>query len=148
MEWLLYIGLIAIGFIGGYVFQIYRNSDSRVRDLESHLHDLQGKYESYQESVTSHFSHSAQLVNNLTNAYREVHEHLQKGAHELCADNKRHTSNNPATAFLGLEATKESFPQAAGSYENKFLEPLEPPRDYAPKNANDKGMLDEEYGFK
>jgi len=81
MEWLLYIALFVAGFAGGYIFQIYRNSDSRVRELESHLHDLQGKYESYQESVTTHFSHSAQLVNNLTNAYREVHEHLQKGAH-------------------------------------------------------------------
>jgi uncharacterized membrane-anchored protein YhcB (DUF1043 family) len=146
MEWLLYIVLFALGFLGGYAFQVYRNSDSRVRELENHLHSLQGKYEHYQEAVTAHFSQSAQLTNNLTNAYREVHEHLQKGAHELCADTKRHTSNNPASAFLGLEASKASFPQAAGSYDNKFLEP---PRDYdASKNPNEKGMLDEEYGFK
>ena len=70
MEWLLYIVLFALGFAGGYVFQIYRNSDNRVRELESHLHALQGKYETYQEAVTSHFSNSAQLVNNLTKCLR------------------------------------------------------------------------------
>ncbi len=148
MEWLLYVLVFAIGVAAGYFLQFYRNSDNRVRELEDHLKSLQGKYESYQETVTAHFSQSAQLVNNLTNAYREVHEHLQTGANELCADNKRHTSSNPANAFLGLATPKDAYPQPALLNDDKFLSAIEPPRDYAPKNPHDKGMLDEEYGLR
>jgi len=148
MEWLLYVLVFAIGVAAGYFLQFYRNSDNRVRELENHLKSLQGKYESYQETVTTHFSQSAQLVNNLTNAYREVHEHLQTGANELCADNKRHTSSNPASAFLGLATPKDAYPQPALLNDDKFLSAIEPPRDYAPKSPHDKGMLDEEYGLR
>lgn len=147
MGWLLYILVFAVGMAAGYVLTFYRNSDSRVRELEDHLKTLQSKYENYQEMVTAHFSHSAQLVNNLTNSYREVHEHLQKGAHELCADNKRHTTTNPASAFLSLAAPKDAYPQPVMD-EDKHVGIIEPPRDYATKSPHDKGTLDEEYGFK
>lgn len=147
MEWLLYIGIFALGVVAGYVLHIYRNRDSRIRDLENHLTSIQGKYETYQQAVTEHFSQSAQLVNNLTNSYREVHEHLQKGANDLCADNKRHSTQNPAQSFLSLEASKDAFPQPVALKDTKFVEPFEPPRDYAPKSASDKGMLDEDYGL-
>ncbi|PTQ89895.1 YhcB family protein [Agitococcus lubricus] len=148
MGWLLYVLVFAAGLAIGYFLPFYRNNDSRVRELEDHLKTLQAKYEHYQETVTAHFSHSAQLVNNLTNAYREVHEHLQKGAHELCADNKRHTASNPATAFLSLESPKDAYPQPVSAEDDKFLATIEPPRDYATKSPHDKGTLDEEYGFK
>lgn len=148
MGWLLYILVFAAGMAAGYFVSFYRNSDNRVRELEDHLKSLQGKYENYQEMVTAHFSHSAQLVNNLTNAYREVHEHLQKGAHELCADNKRHTSGNPASAFLSLSSPKDAYPQPIAADDDKFSGAIEPPRDYATKSPHDKGTLDEEYGFK
>lgn len=147
MEWLLYIIVFVVGAAAGYALHFYRNSDSRVRELETHLTSIQHKYEHYQQAVTEHFSQSAQLVNNLTNAYREVHEHLQKGANDLCADNKRHSSDNPAQSFLGLEASKDAFPQPVRAKEAKFLDSVEPPRDYAPKSPSDKGMLDEDYGL-
>ncbi|HQV22415.1 MAG TPA: DUF1043 family protein [Agitococcus sp.] len=148
MEWLLYIAIFALGVVAGYVLHSYRNRDSRIRELENHLTSIQDKYESYQQSVTAHFSHSAQLVNNLTNAYREVHSHLQQGANDLCADNKRHSSQNPAQSFLSLESVTAAFPKAANAKDHKMDLPFEPPRDYAPpKGDSDKGMLDESYGL-
>ena len=147
MEWLLYIAIFALGVVAGYVLHSYRNRDSRIRELENHLTSIQDKYESYQQSVTAHFSHSAQLVNNLTNAYREVHSHLQQGANDLCADNKRHSSQNPAQSFLSLTNSQDSFPQAVAVKDTKFADNFEPPRDYAPKSPTDKGMLDEDYGL-
>ncbi|MFO1391170.1 MAG: DUF1043 family protein [Agitococcus sp.] len=147
MQWLLYIAIFALGVVAGYVLHSYRNRDSRIRELENHLTSIQDKYESYQKSVTEHFSHSAQLVNNLTNAYREVHSHLQQGANDLCADSKRHSSQNPAQSFLSLTNTQDSFPQAVAIKDTKFTDSFEPPRDYAPKSPTDKGMLDEDYGL-
>lgn len=147
MNWLFCLVSFAAGFLAAYVWLSRRNSDSRVKELESHLTSLQDKYEQYQQGVTGHFAHTAQLVNNLTNAYREVHEHLQRGAGELCADNQRHTAANPASAFIALEAPKEAYPQAMLN-DDKFLATVMPPRDYATKQPDDKGTLDEEYGLK
>ena len=76
-----------------------------------------------------------------------VQQQKQKGANDLCADNKRHSAQNPAQSFLSLEASKDAFPQPATLKDDKFLAPIEPPRDYAPKSPSDKGMLDEDYGL-
>ena len=148
MVWLGYLVVFALGFGLGYAFLYYKNNDNRVRELESHLTALQGKYESYQHAVTGHFAQTAQLVNNLTNAYREAHDHLQRGARDLCADNQRHANSNPANAFIGLEAPREAFPHPAMLNDDKFLASVIPPRDYATKSPDDKGTLDEEFGLK
>ncbi len=148
MGWLLYLVVFAAGFAGGYALLYFRPHDTRVRELESHLATLQGKYEHYQQAVTGHFAQTAQLVNNLTNAYRDVHEHLQTGARDLCADNQRHTQANPANAFIKLEAAREAYPHPALLNDDKFLASVMPPRDYATKKPDDKGTLDEEFGLK
>ena len=90
------------------------------------------------------------VTNNLTNAYREVHEHLVRGAQTLCADSKRHGASNPAHAFLSLEAPRDQYSRQNPALLNdaSFLASVEPPRDYATKNPDDKGTLDEDFGFK
>lgn len=142
MSWLLYLIVFALGGFGGYMLAKTRNPDNRVRELEDHLHTLQHKYDSYQDAVTQHFISTAQMVNELSNHYREVHEHLRKGAETLSADNRRHGSNNPAQAFERLDAPQGKDILGTGSH------PMEPPRDYATKSPDDKGTLDEEYGFR
>ena len=150
MGWLLYIVILGVGGLVGFVIGKARNSDTRVRELEEHLKSLQMKYEHYQEAVTQHFSTTAQSVNNLTSAYREVHEQLVRGAQTLCADSKRHGSSNPAHAFLSLEAPRDQYSRQNPALLNdeSFLASVEPPRDYATKKPDDKGMLDEDFGFK
>ncbi len=142
MSWLLYLIVFGLGGFGGYMLAKTRNPDTRVRELEDHLHALQHKYDHYQDSVTQHFVTTAQMVNELSNSYREVHEHLRHGAETLCADSRRHSTNNPAHAFERLDAPRDkNLP---------FIDhqAVEPPRDYAAKKPDDKGTLDEEYGFR
>lgn len=150
MGWLLYIGVFLLGGLVGFMVSKARNSDTRVQELEEHLKSLQGKYERYQEEVTQHFSTSAHLINNLTNSYREAHEHLVRGAQTLCADSKRFGDSNPANAFLSLEAPRDPYSRQnpAVLNDDAYLASIEPPRDYAPKSAADKGTLDENFGFK
>ena len=145
MSWLLYFIVFGVGGFAGYVLAKARNPDNRVRNLEEHLRDLQGKYDSYQDAVTQHFADPARLINNLTINYREVHEHLQQGAQSLCADNRRHSSSNPATAFDRLDAPRRA--PSSGSLGDAHYDAVEPPRDYATKSPSDKGTLDEEYGL-
>jgi uncharacterized membrane-anchored protein YhcB (DUF1043 family) len=145
MGWLFYLIVFAAGGFGGYVLAKSRNPDTRVRELEEHLTSLQSKYEHYQENVTQHFVSTAQLVNALSNNYREVHEHLRRGAETLCADNRRHGSNNPANAFERLDSTREkTLPGTLG--DDHYA--LQPPRDYATKKPTEKGTLDEDFGFR
>lgn len=143
MSWLLYLIVFSVGGFAGYVLAKTRNPDTRVRELEEHLHSLQDKFERYQESVTQHFVTTAKLVNNVTQSYREVHEHLQRGAETLCADNRRHGSGNPSHAFERLDAPRTLQGTLA---EDHYA--VEPPRDYATKKPTDKGTLDEDYGFR
>ena len=56
MGWLLYLIIFALGGLGGWLLAKSRNPDTRLRELETHLTDLQGKYDHYQESVTQHFA--------------------------------------------------------------------------------------------
>lgn len=151
MGWLLYIVIFLVGGAIGFVIAKARNTDTRVRELEEHLKSLQAKYDHYQDSVTHHFATTAQLVNNLTNSYRETHEHLVRGAQTLCADSRRHGSSNPALAFLSLEAPRDQYSRQNPALldDEKFLASVEPPRDYAMKKPDEKGgTLDEDFGFK
>lgn len=150
MTWLLYILLFVAGGAIGWVIGKARNSDTRVRELEEHLKSLQLKYDNYQESVTQHFATAAQFSNTMTTAYREMHEHLLRGAQNLCADGKRHGASNPAHAFLSLEAPRDPYSRQNPAVLNdeSYLARVEPPRDYATKSPEDKGTLDEDYGFK
>jgi uncharacterized membrane-anchored protein YhcB (DUF1043 family) len=143
MSWLLYLIAFVVGGFGGYVLAKSRNPDNRVRELEEHLRSLQNKFDHYQDSVTQHFVTTAQLVNTVTQSYRELHEHLQHGAENLCADNRRHGSGNPAMAFERLEPPRALQGTLA---DNHYA--MEPPRDYATKKPTDRGALDEEYGFR
>ncbi|MDP2226787.1 MAG: DUF1043 family protein [Moraxellaceae bacterium] len=148
MSWLLYLIVFAAGAAGGWLLSKSRNPDTRIRELEEHMTSLQEKYDRYQESVTEHFSTSAQLVNALTTSYREVHRHLQQGAQTLCADTRRHGSSNPGNAFISLEMPRDSTGHATLLHDDAYLASLEPPRDYAAKKPSDKGTLDEDYGFR
>lgn len=152
MTALLYLLTFLIGMAAGVFYAKQQRPDHRVRELESLLHDLQGRHEGYQQQVSEHFEQTAALVNEMTQRYRDVHEHLVQGAQLLCDDPKRPREDNPARAFASLSAPTQ--PAEAPVYpvahpvEDHELFPFQPPRDYATKSPNDKGTLDERFGFR
>lgn len=152
MTVLLYLLVFLLGAAAGVFYVKKQTPDLRVKELETLLHDLQGRHERYQRSVSEHFEETASLVNELTQRYRDVHEHLVQGAQTLCDDPKRPRDENPARAFNNLEgpAVISSAPVYApySRVEDHELVGFEPPRDYATKNPADKGTLDERFGFK
>lgn len=152
MTVLLYLLVFLLGAAAGVFYVKKQTPDLRVKELETLLHDLQGRHERYQRSVSEHFEETASLVNELTQRYRDVHEHLVQGAQTLCDDPKRPRDENPARAFNNLEGPTviSSAPVYApySRVEDHELVGFEPPRDYATKNPADKGTLDERFGFK
>ena len=75
----LVLGVI-IGFVvgGSMVFGYYRFPGSAREDRAARKRE-----EAYREEVADHFVKTADLVNNLTDSYKEVFDHLREGAGRL-----------------------------------------------------------------
>lgn len=145
---LVYLLVFILGAAAGVVITKRQAPDRRVQELETLLQDLQARHDRYQNDVSDHFSETAERVNELTQRYREVHQHLVQGAQLLCDDPKRSKDANPAKAFTSLSTPEVRPPHTFDQYGEADLVGYEPPRDYATKSPQDKGTLDERFGFK
>lgn len=110
-------------------------SGQKHREVERKLDQVLQDNKAYEDEVVEHFSDTARLLNNLTESYRDVHNHLAKGAADLC-------QGNGPVALDQLENQRDPSEIPAN------LASAQPPLDYAPKTSPDeKGMLNEEFGL-
>ena len=82
----LFANLLTFGFgltIGVLLGRPLFGGNARIKQLEALLASNKTDQINYQEKVNDHFGRTADLVNNLTNAYQEVHTHLSTGAQQL-----------------------------------------------------------------
>ena len=105
------------------------------REVERKLDQVLQDKKAYEDEVVEHFSQTAQLLNQLTSSYRDVHNHLANGAEELCM------GRGPvALDQISRSQDPSEIPQ--------HLADIQPPLDYAPKTSPDEtGMLNEEFGL-
>lgn len=83
MDILLVAGSLLVGLLlGGWGYRTFL-ADLRLRELETEMAALQKEYADYQTNVSAHFERTAQLANQLTDSYRDMHNHLRKGAQLL-----------------------------------------------------------------
>jgi len=138
MIWLAAIGGLAVGVVIGVVFASHLNTNpSRVRELENQIRDLKDNSNNYRDSVSDHFSMTAELVQHMTESYKEVYQHLATGAQELCSQEVA-SKLLPASSDAGFE----------NSANNEESTRLIPPKDYAAKqNPDQKGALSEDFGL-
>lgn len=148
---LLYILLFALGVLAGFLIAKRQPVEKRVQGMETLLRDLQARHDDYQQQVGEHFQQTAELVNQLTNSYKALHDHLVQGASTLADDPRLAADTRPAKAFVMLDSLKDADEPPFSPYhypEPNDAELIEPPRDYATKKPDDKGTLDERFGFK
>ncbi len=138
MIWLVGIGALALGVIIGVIVASRLNaSPSRIRELETQIKQLTESNVEYRDSVSDHFSMTAELVQHMTESYRDVYQHLASGAQDLC-------STDVASKLLPAES--DAVFESTSSQEES--NPLIPPRDYAAKQSPDqKGALAEDFGI-
>ena len=106
----------------------------RQRDAELKLEQVLQDKKAYEDEVVDHFTDTAKLLNNLTERYRDVHNHLAKGADALCQ------GRGPVS--LGRLRDRSDDSEIPAN-----LADIRPPLDYAPKaSPGEKGMLNEEFG--
>jgi uncharacterized protein len=103
------------------------------RQLEEQLQALQEQHKHYRYDINAHFDKTADLLSHLASSYREVHNHLARGALNLCD--------------AGAVRTLKMLPEATPVLEEQQPAAIEPPRDYAMKSPHQKGMLAEDYGL-
>lgn len=127
---------LLVGAGAGLLFGRRAGADARrLREAEQRLDQVMQEKRRYEADVVEHFSQAAQLLNNLTDSYREVHSHLARGAERLCQDQ----------APVALGPLHERGEDVAIP---PHLANIQPPLDYAPKSSpDDQGILAEEYGI-
>ncbi len=128
--------LLVVGLLAGLA--IGRRTSAagqKYREVERKLDQVLQDKKLYEDEVVEHFTETAQLLNNLTESYRGVHNHLAAGAATLCK----------GAGPVSLERTGSSSDPAEIP---AHLAHIQPPLDYAPKTSPDeKGMLNEEFGL-
>jgi len=85
MPWVLLIAatLVAFGF-GFLAARLSSGAARRSRELDDELQRNRAELTAYRAQVSSHFSRTAELVNELTANYRTVYQHLAEGSRALC----------------------------------------------------------------
>ncbi len=130
------VGVLILGWLIGLLMGRRSSpADQKYRDVERKLDQVLQDKKAYEDEVVEHFSDTAKLLNSLTESYRDVHDHLAKGASALCQGEGPVALNR--------------FNEVADSAEiPAHLADIQPPLDYAPKTSPDeKGMLNEEFGL-
>ena len=128
--------LLIAGVIIGLLFGRRQSpAAQKYREVERKLDQVLQDKKAYEDEVVEHFGETAKLLNNLTESYRGVHNHLAQGAANLCQ------GQGPVLLDrIGDRGDSAEIPPQLAN--------VQPPLDYAPKTSPDeKGMLNEEFGL-
>lgn len=129
--WLSQLLVFVIGAVAGAALVwVMLPARRQQRELMRERDEAREALKRYREEVDQHFLRTADSVNQLTSAYRAVHEQLAEGARKLCSEQGRR---------LALARSMDLLP---GSDE-QVGEEVRAPLDYAPSH---KGTLAEDYG--
>jgi uncharacterized protein len=128
--------LAILGLLVGWATGRRTSAEAKkYRDIALKLDQVLQDKKAYEDNVVEHFTETAKLLNNLTESYREVHNHLAQGAASLC-------QGEGPVSLERLESRRDQAEIPA------HLAHIQPPLDYAPKHSPDeKGMLNEEFGI-
>ena len=89
-NWVWVAGLItfALGTAcgAGIAYLMAANNRRRAIELQDKLDRLQQELDDYRDQVEQHFRKTSELVQAMTDSYRNVYEHLARGSETLCKD--------------------------------------------------------------
>lgn len=106
---------LILGVVCGLLFGRATNAPyQEAQELKDSLNQVQSEFDTYKAEVTQHFTKTAELVNSMTDNYRNVHTHLAGGAQTLCSGALQLESMNDKDA---LEAQVEEVIESAATEE-------------------------------
>ena len=125
---------LVIGAFAGVWYSRKNYSQGAQREMEKQISELHQQQQQYQQEVAQHFTHTAELLDKLSESYREVHNHLALGAQKLAGE----------AVSSRLQILPEPSPREPSEEE---LNHITPPLDYAPKKNRNSGVLDEDFAL-
>lgn len=134
--WLIPVITLVVGVAIGYFIARVAPGTSPAQ-TQRKLDDIQDRFDAYQSDVINHFNTTAHLVNKLAQSHQEVQAHLSASADRLALDEQ--TRQRLLIALNEAPKSREKISSTSHS---------EPPKDYAPKDANTLGTLDASFGLK
>jgi len=81
------IGLIVGVLLGFLISAMFKKGNKEDREK---LIALQEEFDNYKREVSDHFVETAARVNQLTSSYKDVYDHLEKGAFKLVGAEELH----------------------------------------------------------
>jgi uncharacterized membrane-anchored protein YhcB (DUF1043 family) len=87
LSWAWAVGFISFTFgiaCGIGIAYLMTGNRRRTQELQDKLQSLQQEFDSYHDQVGQHFLKTSELVQNMTESYRDVYEHLATGSQVLC----------------------------------------------------------------
>ena len=109
------IGLV-LGCIATYLVIVRYG---RTRELQKELNQLKERFTDYRDQVTQHFMRTSELVQEMTQSYRAVYEHLANGAQPLCGDE---SDTNRLDSSSKGRLTNSGQDAAGGNADNPAVE--------------------------
>jgi hypothetical protein len=146
---------VFVGLAIGLMMARGSSGGGQDRALEEKLAASEQALADYKDKVNEHFEETARKVNNLTDSYREVYQHLATSSMELTSgDVSQRLLDAGSTAFSADEQTEspeeKTVADAAPAEDTDTPDAdsdAEQPRDWAPRKQGDKGQLSEDYGL-
>ena len=78
------LGFLLGTTIGSIAAYLAYSRNGKTRHLQAELNELKDRFADYRDQVTQHFMQTSTLVQEMTERYRAVYEHLASGAQHLC----------------------------------------------------------------
>ena len=131
------VALLMGMFIGVLTSKLLATRHHDNSDLEKQVAEAGANLRAYRQEVSDHYVKTSLLVSELTESYRELHNHLAEGASDLL-DTR---GVQPLMRSIPSREQLDAIPEPASQ---RVL----PPLDYAPKTSpSEKGVLDESFGL-
>lgn len=125
MDYLTASALVLTGIVIGAALTIlFRKKQTQDEELAKRLDELNTDFADYQTEVQQHFSKSADLFNQLTKDYANVHQHLATGAQSL-AQTKNGNLLSDETGFLPLSENTENVELEGDSTVSSIIEKIQ-----------------------
>jgi len=125
---------IAGAFAGAAIGRYIDPQRKENMEREEQLRKANEALSHYRQQMNDHFTQTATLVKTINDNCRSLQDHVAVDALKLTGLDLRETSST-------IEESEFNLARLAGG------QPVEPPRDYAPKSKGSLGMLSEEYGL-
>ncbi len=80
------LNMVLAGIIGLVIGGLFMYFSLRNKSTGQSVKAVEEQLQNYQQDVENHFAKTADLIDNLTNSYKEVFEHLSESAENLLTE--------------------------------------------------------------